>query len=334
MTDEAPRARLIDYQNHWYMESYLQSILDRAGHPRSERRPDGGYLFEPRPGGLRFPLPPHFVDLDLQLAQMEEVGIDAVVTSASLIGEVADLELSAAKETTAFINEAAASAQRQHPGRVYGTAMLPVQDVAASIETVDRALELGLRAICMVSNAAGRPIATNETLLLYQHIEASGLPIILHPASTSVAAASGIDAVAEVGAGWMFDTTAAALTLITSGTLDACPNLQVVHPHLGGVLPFLKGRLDVTLQLWATTELAHPLDHYLRQNFYVDSVSQTPGALPLAIEYYGVDRILFASDYPWIPAAAARPYVERSAPAAADARRILFENQLPFVGLA
>ena len=251
---------------------------------------------------------------------MDEVGIDAVVTSASLIGEVADLELSAAKETTAFINEAAASAQRQHPGRVYGTAMLPVQDVAASIETVDRAIELGLRAICMVSNAAGRPIATNETLPLYQHIEASGLPIILHPASTSVAAASGIDAVAEVGVGSMFDTTAAALSLITSGTLDACPNLQIVHPHLGGVLPFLKGRLDVTLQLWGTTELAHPLDHYLRHNFYVDSVSQTPGALPLAVEYYGVDRILFASDYPWIPAAAARPYVERSAPDAADAR--------------
>ena len=68
-------------------------------------------------GGLQFPLPPHFVDLDLQLAQMEEAGIDAVVTSASLIGEVADLELSAATETTAFINEAAASAPVARPVR-------------------------------------------------------------------------------------------------------------------------------------------------------------------------------------------------------------------------
>src|SRR5918997_4739806 len=96
---------LVDHQSHWYVASYLESIVGRSLHPRAERGPDGGYVFEPRPGGLRFPFPRHFVDLDLQLAHMDDRGIDAVVTSASIIGEVADLELAAARETIDFINE-------------------------------------------------------------------------------------------------------------------------------------------------------------------------------------------------------------------------------------
>jgi aminocarboxymuconate-semialdehyde decarboxylase len=323
-------SKLVDYQSHWYMRSYLESILGRTRHPRAERRRDGGYLFDPRPDGPSFPLAAHFVDLDLQLAGMDDLGIDAVVTSPSLLGEVADLELPAAREAIDFINEAGARAQRDHPGRIFATAMLPVQDLGASIETVDRAVELGLQAVCMVSNAGGRPIASEKTLPLYKCIEGHGLPIILHPASQSLAAPSGIDTVADVGVGWMFDTSAAALSLITSGTLDACPNLRIVHPHLGGVIPFIDGRLAVTLRLWAAEQLAHPLTHYLRNHFYIDSVSQTPGALQLAIECYGVDRVLFASDYPWIPRANARPYVERNANEA-DVAAILFDNQLPFV---
>jgi hypothetical protein len=118
------------------------------------------------------------------------------------------------------------------------------------------------------------------TLPLYRHVEEQGLRIILHPASRSLPAASGVDEVTEVGIGWMFDTSAAALALITSGTLEACPNLRIVHPHLGGVIPFIDGRLDVTVPLWATRPPAHPLHHYLRTYFYIDSVSQTPARSP------------------------------------------------------
>jgi aminocarboxymuconate-semialdehyde decarboxylase len=325
---EAPR--LVDYQSHWYPESYFLSILDRKAYPRAERHPDGGYLLEMKPGGFRAHFPQHFVDLDLQLADNDKHGVDVMVTNPSIVGEVGELELSAAREAIDHLNEAGAQAQKEHAGRVIATAMLPVQDIEASIETVDRAVELGLRAICMVSNIAGRPLATKETLPLYQHIEKAGMPIILHPANHSLAAPSGIDPVGELGVGWMFDTTAAALSLISSGTLDACPDLRVLHPHLGGVVPFIDGRLEVVLPMWGIEQVEHDMTWYLRNSFYVDSVSQTPGSLQLAIDCYGVDRILFGSDYPWMPLPIARPYVENNA-GKEDAQAILFNNQLPFV---
>lgn len=331
----SPSSTLVDYQSHWYTKDYLESILDRTSYPRTERVPGGGYAIEMRAGGFRAVIREHHTDLEAQFHDFDDCGIDVMVSSQAIIGDVADLEPAEAVEVTALLNEASAAAQQTYPGRFFGTAMLPVQDVQASIDELDRAVDLGLGAVCMVSNRAGRPFADQETLPLFQRIAAHGLPIILHPANHSLASAGGIDAGTEIGASLMFDTTAAALSLVTSGTLDVCPDLQIVHPHLGGTIPFILGRLDVLVPLWNTVPLERSLREYLRSNFYADAVNLTPGALQLAIECYGADRILFATDYPWMPLDIARPYVEANA-SADDARAILFDNQLPFVrdGLA
>lgn len=322
--------RRADYQTHWYPETYLETILDRESHPRAERREDGGYALELRPDGWVFPMPRYFVDLEVQLEAFDRMGVSVVVSTPSIVGEVGGLDLGEAKETVALLNEESARAQSRHPDRFIGTAMLPVQDLDASIEALDHAVGLGLTAVCLLSNSAGRPIATEETLPLYRHIERLGLPIILHPANYTLAANSGVDLPTEVGLGWMYDTAAAALSLISSGTLDACPALQIVHPHVGGVIPFIEGRLEIVMPLWGHRELANSPRHYLRNHFFVDSVSQVPGALRMAIDCYGLDRVLFASDYPWSPVEVPRRYVEESA-GIEDARAILFDNQMPFV---
>jgi aminocarboxymuconate-semialdehyde decarboxylase len=322
--------KLVDYQTHWYPEAYFKSILDRVEFPRAKRLPEGGYYLEMKEGGWEQKIPQVMVDLDLQFADIDELGVDTMVSTPSIIGEVGFMELGAAKEAIALINEESARAQKEHPDHFIGTAMLPVQDIEASIEALDRSVELGLTAVCLLSNRAGHPLCDDETLPLFKRIEEHGMPIIFHPANHTLASASGIDPVGELGVGWMFDTTAAALSLISTRTLDECPNLEVLHPHVGGVLPFIDGRLDVVVPMWGPVEVDHPLHHYLRTNFMTDSVSQTAGSLQLGIDTYGVDRVLFGSDYPWMPLKKARPYVEDNV-AAADAEKILFENQMPFV---
>lgn len=37
---------------------------------------------------------------------------------------------------------------------------------------------------------------------------------------------------------------------------------------------------------------------YVR-TFYTDTVANTPASLRMAIDFYGIDRVLFASDFPW-----------------------------------
>ncbi|MGH3538703.1 MAG: hypothetical protein ACRDQJ_10460 [Pseudonocardiaceae bacterium] len=63
--------------------------------------------------------------------------------------------------------------------------------------------------------------------------------------------------------GFVYDTSLNTLRLIQSGLFDQAPTLKLIVSHVGGVLPYLTGRIEAAL--------AHPFDHYLT-NLYVDSV--------------------------------------------------------------
>jgi len=66
------------------------------------------------------------------------------------------------------------------------------------------------------------------------------------------------------------------------------------------VLPYLAGRIDFEYKTpWAgNEELPAPPSEYLRA-FWTDSVSETPGSLRMALDFYGPDRVLFGTDFPW-----------------------------------
>jgi predicted TIM-barrel fold metal-dependent hydrolase len=88
--------------------------------------------------------------------------------------------------------------------------------------------------------------------------------------------------------------------------LDAVPDLVVVHPHLGGVLPYVAERIG----LLGGSKAEHPIEHYFKTNFYVDTAAGNPGALRLAVEAYGIDRVVFATDYPFYDMSSVRQQVE------------------------
>jgi predicted TIM-barrel fold metal-dependent hydrolase len=93
----------------------------------------------------------------------------------------------------------------------------------------------------------------------------------------------------------VYQTSLTALRLVDEGVLDAVPDLVVVHPHLGGVLPYVAERIG----LLGGSKAKHRIEHYFKTNFYVDTAAGNPAALRLAIEAYGIDRVVFATDYPF-----------------------------------
>ena len=93
---------------------------------------------------------------------------------------------------------------------------------------------------------------------------------------------------------------------LDEGVLDAVPDLVVVHPHLGGVLPYVAERISPL----GGSKAQHPLEHYFKTRFYVDTAAGNPGALRLAVETYGIERVVFASDYPFYEMPAVRRWVE------------------------
>jgi predicted TIM-barrel fold metal-dependent hydrolase len=103
------------------------------------------------------------------------------------------------------------------------------------------------------------------------------------------------------GLGLMFDTTIALARIIMAGILDRHPKLKLVCPHVGGTLPYLIGRVDhqaLVLKRGAENITKAPSE-YLR-HIYLDAVSPLPMAIQYGIDFVGVDRMLYASDHPWV----------------------------------
>ena len=288
----------IDCQAHWYPPGFLAHCAERTRFPRATREGDG-FQFELAPD-VFLPFKGEMVDLDALFARMNADGVDVLVSSSEPLS-VTTWDPGEAREAARILNEAKSAAQERFPGRFVGLATLPMQDPEAAREELDHAIgKLGLAGVCIGSNINGSPITSPELTPLYQRMDELGVPLFLHP-TRSIARDKLPDYGLEYVIGYMFDTSVAALNLIFSGTLDECPDLTVVHPHLGATLPFLSGRIDFEYKTpWAGNEpMPMPPSEYMSTRFYTDTVSENPSALRMAVEFYGIERILFASDFPW-----------------------------------
>ena len=108
--------------------------------------------------------------------------------------------------------------------------------------------------------------------------------------------------------GFGVETGLHALRLITSGTFDRFPKLQIIIGHMGEALPFWLYRLDYMHQAGvraARYDFMKPLkkgtvSNYLRENFYITNsgVAWEP-AIKFTQSVIGVDRVLYAMDYPY-----------------------------------
>jgi aminocarboxymuconate-semialdehyde decarboxylase len=100
--------------------------------------------------------------------------------------------------------------------------------------------------------------------------------------------------------------------MVFSKMLDKFPGLKVITHHAGAMVPFFEGRVgpgwdqlgkrttdrDLGKVL---TELKRPHLDYFKE-FYADTASfGSRRAIEHAIEFFGEDRVLFASDAPFDP---------------------------------
>jgi aminocarboxymuconate-semialdehyde decarboxylase len=286
--------QVVDCQVHLHTRTYFEAHVERAEPPCAERN-NGGYIFR-TPDGNRSAIPSSQYEIGAQLEHCAAHGVDVVVSSMGRFN-VHHLPASRALELSLQLNEEQAELERSYPGRYYGLAMLPMQDAQAAIETLDHAVRaLGLRGVCVCSNVNGDSIAAPARDPIFRRIDELGVPIFLHPTTSSLELFTRYSHSHSVGC--VVDSSIAALDLIFSGLLDRHPTLRVVHPHLGGVLPYVASRIDEHgIGGSPPTPLARRPSDYLRR-FHTDTAGLGLGALRMAAEVYGPEQLLYASDYP------------------------------------
>ena len=290
----------IDVHSHFIDLDFIKHLEGRSSLPSSVL--DGGTYFTTCAVGFRMPALPRIVDMDVKLRDIEDTGVDVSVLSHGVPGPET-LGGQEADDWAARINDHLAGIIESYPGRFIGWATIGFGDTGRSIAEVDRCInELGFKGIQLFSNINQRVLDAPELLPVYRHVASLGVPMNMHPAIPLNLV--GMDRSSLItGLGFMFDTSLAAMRLIQSGLFDEAPDLKLIVPHLGGVIPYLKGRLERTGEpslrsIVAAPELAHPIGHYL-DLLYFDTVSYHIEALDYLYRLVGADRLLYGTDHPY-----------------------------------
>ncbi len=230
-------------------------------------------------------------DLDLQLEDMEQAGVDVSVLSC-LLG------WSAALDECRFINNDLAAVEKKYPRRFVGLAQAPVLDGKAALAELRRAIaDLGLHGVTITSQVHGLSLDTPRLYELYELLCEFDVPLFVHPALVPLGYEHLKDYDLPRVLGREVDLTVATTRLIAGGVFDRYPSLKIVMAHFGGGIAAVKDRLIGKGYRFGT--LKKPFSEYY-ELLYFDMAGFEGGVTALNCALQGIrpERLVFASDYP------------------------------------
>ena len=287
---------IVDVHNHFYPPEYLDALrsgksvvrvtVDSSGNPHIHY-----------PGDYNVAVAGHR-DIAYRQSVLEGDGVDTQVITLTTPGT--HVESPAYAATLArLVNDAFARIIGERGPRFSALATLPLNDPAASVAELRRAIEeLHLPGAMLFSNVNGVALADERFWPLYELANDYGAVLHIHPTSPV-----GVEAMTQYWlmplVGFLMDTTLAAAHLVFAGVAERFPRIKWVLSHLGGAVPYMAERFDRGFHNFAECRrnIGRPPSEYLR-TWYYDTVNFDPRALQLAIDFAGADHILAGSDYP------------------------------------
>jgi 2,3-dihydroxybenzoate decarboxylase len=249
-------------------------------------------------------------DMDaLRLRHMDEAGIDVQVLALTSPG-VQVMDKATAVRCAEQSNDYLAQAISRHPTRLAGMLAVAPQDPAAAAREIERGVtKLGMNAVVINSHTQGEYLSDPKFWDIFGAAEAFDTPIYLHPNALPPGmykyfAEAGLDGAIY---GFGVETGLHALRIITAGVFDRFPKLRMIIGHMGEALPFWAYRIDYmhgatvrSKRYDSIKPLKRKPSEYLRENFYITNsgVAWEP-AIKFSQALLGVDRVLYAMDYPY-----------------------------------
>jgi aminocarboxymuconate-semialdehyde decarboxylase len=238
-----------------------------------------------------------------RLKDMDEQGVDVQVVSIHTPLFSYDVDSAQGQKLAREVNDEIAAMTRQWPQRFAGLATLPVQDVGAAVDELDRAVHvLGLKGAELDTVVNGQTWDEPHFLPLFKAAEAMGAVLFFHPQPQDnlvLAFTEKFNLANSIGV--PVEDALLVATLIFGGIFDACPELKVCIAHGGGPACFGMGRLDRGWQVRseARMHIQHPPSTYQRRLYY-DCVTNSEVALRFLIDQVGADRVVLGSDWPFV----------------------------------
>lgn len=269
---------------------------------------------------------------ELRLKDMDEHGVDMQVLS---LTNNQGLELqpdrAIAVSDAKLANDVLAETIRENPTRFAGLAVLPMQDPAAAVRELDRAVnQLGLSGVLTNGQTLGHYLDEPRFYPVWEALTGHDVPLYLHPGAAPIEwpVFEGHPELLGPTYAWAAETGGHALRLIVSGLFDRFPTAKVILGHMGELLPFHLSRLDTRLPYVETdVKLAKKPSEYFTDNFWITTSGvMANSALLGAVLAVGIDNIMFAIDYPYESTTQAVDFLANASLSPADLEKVAHGN--------
>ena len=283
----------IDVHAHLFGAAYIDGLRRIFGKDSSPAGQDAQRLIN------WMATDPRMTDLDGRLEEMDKWQITMQVLSVPFHGALVE-DKPAALDLTQMANDVIVHAARVYPDKFRVLLAVPLQFPELALQEIDRFTgKSEVVGVALMGSAGGRPLNSPEFMPFYGELERRRLPFLLHPISPP-----GLDCMLELNlanvVGFIFETTLAAVRLVFAGTFERHPKLQMIFPHLGGLAPYLMGRLQWGYERFpaCNANITEPPEAYFRR-FYYDTVCRNVLALRMALSMFGIEHVLFGTDIPF-----------------------------------
>ena len=236
-----------------------------------------------------------------RLADMDSLGVDVQVLSTNAVLYSYDKDPEATKAMARDCNDYVSQLTVDHPDRFAGLATLPLQDIPASIDELERSVtQLGLKGAMIGDHVNGRTFDDPAFMPFWKACEQLGAMILIHQGGPTIVSPRSSKYHLPNTIGNLADRAVTYAAFVYGGVMDACPDLRICLSHGGGYTCFGIGRMDRGWQVRpeARGNISQPPSAYLNR-FYYDTITHNEEALRYIIDRVGVDRVLFGTDWPY-----------------------------------
>ncbi len=235
------------------------------------------------------------------LEDMDRAGVRTSVVSVTT-PQVSFVDGPQAARIARESNEWAARLRTEYPGRFGFFAMLPMQQMDATLRELEYALDtLKADGVGLLTSYGDKWLGHAQFAPLMDELNRRKAICYTHPTAANCCRNVLADippTVIEYGT----DTTRTITDLVFSGTAARCPDIRFIFSHAGGTLPFLVERLVKVpvIDPRMAARVPRGVLTELRRFYYDTAWAYHPGALASLTKLVDVDQILLGSDFPYV----------------------------------
>ncbi|MBF6569989.1 MAG: amidohydrolase [Candidatus Binataceae bacterium] len=237
-------------------------------------------------------------ELDARFAMMDAAGVDLQMLSVSSQLPYFDREANAV-DTARAANDLYAEVVARYPARFKAFAVTPLPHVDACLREIERAFDqLGMAGVTIGTSVIDRSAVDAAFDPIWAELDRRSAVVFVHPAGLGLCSPLVRDFNLTWPVGATFEDTMFTMHAIQRQLPLRYPQLKIIVPHFGGVMPMVLPRIDQHEAMYLKNP-PEPASATARR-FWYDTVGHgSLEALRCACTAFGADRLVYGSDYPF-----------------------------------